>query len=283
MDASHPYLRTLRQVLAERELFIPRVGRGDIPGNVDDWRYEPPDPLDNLAQKLAKDITVATERSSSGEEILQVLKPSLKKTWALHPPKGDNKTLTRWVVKMMNDQITYAVAVTNHISIEPIAFRHAVSLLADFQVCWDTRSLTDRDGWTIWLTAEGDNSNLTRLATSDESCASQALSAEPWIRRKSEPENVILKETTETILSNARSSGFSLIHEVRATVCYRLRIHGWNFNSALRKALNREVTLDGYELHVDSGGGDKLPPSEEPFTLNEKPFYLITVLKRSVK
>jgi hypothetical protein len=92
---------------------------------------------------------------------------------------------------------------------------------------------------------------------------------------------VILKETIETVLSNSRRSGFSLIHQVRATVCYRLRIHGWSFNSALRKALDREVTLEAYDFHVDAGGGDKLTPSEEPFTYNGKPFYLITVLKRS--
>src|SRR5262249_36206869 len=148
-----------------------------------------------------------------------------------------NKAFTRWVVKMMNEQITYAIAVTNHIPIDSIAFRHAVSLLSDFHVCWETRSLPHRDGWTIWLTAEGENPNVGASLNDNGSPASQALSCKPWIQRKSEPESVVLKETIETILSNSRSSGFSLIHEVRAIVCYRLRIHGWSFNSALRKAL----------------------------------------------
>ena len=43
------------------------------------------------------------------------------------------------------------------------------------------------------------------------------------------------------------------------------------------------VNWDASRLRVlDAGGADRLPPSEEPFLLGRKPYYLITLVKRRV-
>src|SRR5206468_9595707 len=139
-----------------------------------------------------------------------LLTKSLAKTWARHAPEGDGKTVSRWVVKMVNEQIGQSVAAVNGIVMDPIAFRHAVSLLNDLHVCFSTRAVAGRQGgWTIWLTADGEAPNATE---SDLSPAGLALARAPWIKRRVPPDNDLIQAIVEAVLDDPqKAGGFSLI------------------------------------------------------------------------
>jgi hypothetical protein len=64
-------------------------------------------------------------------------------------------------------------------------------------------------------------------------------------------------------------------------VCHELGVHDWVFTTVLKRALDHAIEHRGYDLHVDAGRGDRLPSSEEPFMYHDKPYYLVTLVKRS--
>ena len=82
-------------------------------------------------------------------------------------------------------------------------------------------------------------------------------------------------------MKEATGNSFLFIHELRAEVCHELRIHAWLFNDALRRMHARELAHAEFEINLDRGLGAKLPPSEEPFQIGDRAFYLITLLRRT--
>src|SRR5213079_3067971 len=160
-------------------------------------------------------------------------------------------------------QVVHTIATVNGISMDSIAFRHAVSLLNDLHICSSTRALPGREGgWTIWLTADGE---APEGRDDESSPAALALAEAPWIKRRLVPEDLVLDAIVEAILSDpGKGGGFSLVHGVRARVCHALGVHDWVFTTVLRKALDHLLAHPGYDLHVDAGRGDRLPSSEEP-------------------
>ncbi len=77
-----------------------------------------------------------------------------------------------------------------------------------------------------------------------------------------------------------RRGGFALIHELRSAVCHQMKIHGHDFDTVLRKLHSQSLADKTYVINLDRGGADEVPPSEEPFRIGERAFYLITLLKR---
>ncbi len=274
MDAAHPYLRLLRRRLGKGELFIPRVGRAAISGDVKQWVEAPPEPLDDVASQVTGEIAKHTDQRLDADEFRRLLGGTLNGIWQRRKPTEANKGLSRWVVKTVNDSIVQVVAHMNGLAIDFMALRYAVSLLSGFHICWGTRALSDRLGaWTIWRTADGEGEK----GGMDESPAKMALEQPVWIKRRIVDERTVARSIIETILNKG---GFSLIHEVRALVCYGLRIHGWVFNDVLKKMVMRTLRDDEYDAHVDSGGSGNLLPSEEAFLIGDKPYYLVSLLKR---
>jgi hypothetical protein len=161
---------------------------------------------------------------------------------------------------------------------DSIAFRHAVSLLNGLHISFDTRALPGREGgWSIWLTADGD---APRSDQDERVPAATALETPPWIKRRVPPDDVVLEAIIQAILADSQRS-FSLIHEVRAYVAHDLGIHGWTIDEVLRKVRDGSIKHPAYDLHLDAGGGESLPASEEPFIHRDRAYYLVTVLKRS--
>ena len=67
---------------------------------------------------------------------------------------------------------------------------------------------------------------------------------------------------------------------LRAEVCHTLGVHGREFDAVLRKLHNQTLVDPTYAVNLDRGGSDEVPPSEEPFRIGKRAFYLITLLKR---
>ena len=234
-----------------------------------------------LVDWLVEAVAEANAQSIPSEQFQTLLKSNLEKTWARRAPSGQNKEVTRWVVKMVNEQIIHSIAQLNEIGMDYIAFRHGVSLLNDLHVCWDTRALPGRqNGWTVFATSDGQPPEYD--PSSQKSPATLALEMLIWLSRHVPKDEVVAAAIIENILSDPyKSAGFSLIHEVRALTCHKLRIHGWHFDSVLRRMFQGQLRYSGYRPHLDAGAGDRLPASEEPFLVDARPYYLVTLLEGS--
>ena len=270
MYAAHPYLRSLYGRLAGADLYIPRVPRSAIPGDVELWRKRPPEPLRALSQFVCSAVEEAHAPKLDVQKVARILRVHLDKTWSRRAPSGSTKEVGRWVVKMINDQVVRAIAAANNLNMDYIAFRHTVSLMSDLHVCWETKALTDRpEGWTIWLTAEGDPNAEYDDVRTRRSPAKLALDTIPWIKRRSHDTQQVSKNDISRALMTAlledsnKLGGFSQIHEIRARVCHGLKIHGWTFDYVLRELFEETLTkpsgFEHYSLHFDAGGGDRLP------------------------
>ena len=51
-------------------------------------------------------------------------------------------------------------------------------------------------------------------------------------------------------------------------------MHGWYFDSALKRMFEGQISDSVVRPHLDAGGGDRLPASEEPFLVGNTPYYL---------
>jgi len=60
-----------------------------------------------------------------------------------------------------------------------------------------------------------------------------------------------------------------------------MKIHGQDFDAVLRKLHAQTLADETYAINLDRGGSDEVPPSEEPFRIGDRAFYLITLLKRN--
>ena len=81
--------------------------------------------------------------------------------------------------------------------------------------------------------------------------------------------------------ARAQAKRYVTSSAIRAEVCHELHIHTWLFNDVLRRMHARELFHDEFEINLDRGLGAKLPPSEEPFQIGGRAFYLITLLRRN--
>src|SRR5262249_23245009 len=111
--------------------------------------------------------------------------------------------------------------------------------------------------------------------------AAQALLGSCWFVPHIEEDEVIKDQLIETFFSfSDRRGGFALIHVLPAHVCHRLRLHGITVDRLLTKLHGQTVVDANYAINLDRGGGEELPPSEDPFRIGKRAFYLITLLKR---
>jgi len=69
------------------------------------------------------------------------------------------------------------------------------------------------------------------------------------------------------------------IHEIRAEVCYRLKIADLLFNKALTDLADGEH-IGRYYVNLDPGGAGTLPPSVIPFTWRDRSYYLMTIITK---
>ncbi len=278
MDAGHPYLRRLRRRLVQGNLFFPRVQKADLPGNVEAWYSHPPQPLDALVKKLAEGVNSAQGILLEPEKLVGMFTRHLRRAWrrrnqSLHP-----REYSKWVVKTVNDVTVRLLASAYGIPLDHVTFRASLSILDELHVAWQTRSLADRVGWTAWLTANGEPPEHRGKAASP---AALALETSIWLRRRRPTDEEVRDALIQAFLDDQdRKGGFALIHVLRAAVCYRLKIHGWVFNDVLRKMHAGTLRHEAFAVNLDRGSSSELPPSEEPFTVGDRSFYIITLLRR---
>jgi hypothetical protein len=183
----------------------------------------------------------------------------------------------KWAVKAINDVVIRCLAEANDLNMDYVTFRSAVTLLSDLHALWHTRALNARRGWTIWSTSTG-----STIETSVANPAARALEGPVWFQPvKPAPEALRDKIVDCFLAMKDKPAGFALIHELRADVCHALGIHGDEFNTALQKMHAQELVHDEFAVNLDRGGGESLLPSEEPFRVGDRAFYLITLLRRS--
>jgi hypothetical protein len=181
------------------------------------------------------------------------------------------------VVKSVNDVVVRVLLQVYGLRMDFVTFRSAVALLSDLNAVWHTRSLVGRRGWTVWATSLAP----PLLAGDGTPPAKQALQGPVWFTPRVSADEAIKDQMIETFFSLAdRRGGFALIHVLRAQVCHRLRLHGRDFDAVLRKMHAQALADPVYGINLDRGGGDEVPPSEEPFRIGNRAFYLITFLKR---
>lgn len=277
MLIGHPYMRELHQSLTSRELFFPRVQKTELPGDLDSWRSGPPEPIRDLASWVADSVREVLQLNISVEELESGMRLYLKAAWKRLRRDQKSHLFTKAVTKAMNDVIVRVLLRAYGLRMDYVTFRSAVALLSGLDAIWHTRSLTGRRGWSMWAT-----SNVTiPTLPSNNSPAVQALLGSCWFAPHDVPDDVIKDQLIETFFSfSDRRGGFALIHVLRAHVCHRLRIHGRAFDRVLGKLHAQALVDANYAINLDRGGGEELPPSEDPFRIGKRAFYLITLLKR---
>ena len=280
MLCAHPYMRELAGMTASRELFFPRIQRSDLPGDVETWREAPPEPLAQVTHWITDAVAAVMAIAIDARRLESQMRPFLTAAWKRLDREQKSHLFNKAVVKTFNDVIVRSLLHVYGLRMDYVTFRSAVALLADLGVVWDTRSLTDRRGWTIWATAP----TQVPVIAAAKSPAGLALQDPVWFTPRVEPDDVIRDTLIHTFLSlRDRRGGFALIHVLRAEVCRQLRIHGRDFDAVLRKLHSGAVMHSDYSVNLDRGGGDEMPPSEEPFRIGTRSFYLITLLKRDLE
>jgi len=279
MAASHPYLRLVRGRLMQGDLFFARVRKADLPGNVEDWESNPPQPLDDLAKKLAQEVESVLGILIEPAKLLGKLRLHLGAAWKRRrKPSLAPRDYSKWAVKTVNDVTVRVLAGSYGVPFDYVTLRMSLSILDQFHVAWQTRSLTDRVGWTAWSAADGESPDVP---IEDTSPAAWALRGSVWLRRR-RPADEEVRDTLIQVFFNdrERKSQFELIHVLRAIVCHRLKIHGWVFNEVLRKMHAGTLRHEEFAINLDRGSGWELPPSEEPFRVGDRAFYIMTLLRR---
>jgi hypothetical protein len=283
MEIAHPYLRELRQKLKNIELFLPRVQKSDLPGDVEHWRVGPPEPLIELANAVTRSITAQQRLTIPAERFEALMRPYLLQAWKRRnqnvKENDKDNVLSKWVVKTVNDTVVRCVLEFHGLRMDYVTFRSAVELLTDLSAIWQTRALEGGKGWTIWSTSYG---WYTDAASNEPNPASKALVGPTWFHPINVADETVRDAIVDRFLAHHdRRGGFVLIHELRAEVCHELKIHGRTFNTVLERMHSQSLKHDKYAINLDRSGGHELLPSEDPFRIGDRAFYLITLLRRS--
>lgn len=278
MLLAHPYLRELHRLLGARELFFPRIQKTQLPGGVEDWRTGPPESLGELAAWIGESVQAVMGSGVDVTGLEDKMRPYLSAAWKRLDGEQKAHAFSQAVVKTFNDVVIRILIQIYGQRMDYVTFRSAVGLLSDLNAIWNTRSLPDRRGWTIWVTS---SAALPAIGTAS-SPGDQALLGQVWFKRHTASDEAI----RDSVISNffslpGRRGGFALIHELRAEVCHRMKIHGHDFDAVLRKLHGQTLADETYAINLDRGGSDEVPPSEEPFRIGDRAFYLITLLKRN--
>lgn len=277
MLLAHPYLQELYRLLSSSEIFLPRIKKAHVPGDVEAWRTGPPESLEGLAAWMSESVDAVTGSSIDRTGVEHKLRPYLTAAWKRLDRDKKAHAFSQAVVKACNDVAIRVLLHIHGLRMDYVTFRSAVGLLSDLNAIWHTRSLADRRGWTIWSTSTGE----VPATENNESPSEQALRGPVWFKRRGESQEAIRDALIATFLSlPGRRGGFALIHELRAVVCHQMKIHGHDFDAVLRKLHAQTLVDKTYAINLDRGGGDEVPPSEEPFRIGNRAFYLITLLKR---
>jgi len=281
LEIAHPYLRELRLKLKDIELFFPRMQKSDLPGDVERWRSGPPEPLIELAEAINRRLIDQQNLNISPDHLENRMRPYLLQAWKRRDQdlKDKGNVLSKWAVKTVNDIVVRCVLEVHGLRMDFVTFRSAVELLTDLSALWQTRALEGGKGWTIWSTSDG---WYTETTSSEHSPGSKALAGPTWFQPTDVADEVVRDAIVDRFLAHHdRRGGFVLIHELRAEVCHELKIHGRKFNAVLEKMHSQDLKHDKYAINLDRGGGHELLPSEDPFRIAERAFYLITLLRRS--
>jgi hypothetical protein len=174
---------------------------------------------------------------------------------------------------VINDQLLRTIATLRQVPLNVVDLRSAVALLTGVCALDSSHALAGRTGWTIWATAEV-SANDDRIET--YSPAQISLAEPGWFSRRSLSEATLQDQIIDAVLTkSSKEGGFALIHEVRSLVCHRHRIHSHFFNEMLSKMHRAEITHPAYRPFLDRGGAADLPPSESPFIIGDRDFYII--------
>jgi hypothetical protein len=277
MFIAHPYLRELYRLLGSQELFFPRIQKSEIPGDVEAWRTGPPASLEGLTAFLRNAVQQVMDKELRVPGLDDKMRPYLISAWKRLDTGQKAHAFSQAVVKTFNDVAIRVLLQVYGQRMDYVTFRSAVGLLSDLSAIWSTRSLGDRRGWTIWATSAATIPD----STDSRSPGDEALRGGVWFKRRAADQDVVRAALMTNFFSlPGRRGGFALIHELRAEVCYRMKIHGHDFDALLRRLHSQSLVDESYAINLDRGGADELPPSEEPFRIGERAFYLITLLKR---
>jgi hypothetical protein len=281
MEIAHPYVRELRRKLKDIELFFPRVQTSDLPGDAKQWRLGPPEPLLKLAQVVTQRIAAQQGLSVPADWLESQVRPHFLHAWKRRNQdlKDKDNVLSKWAVKTVNDIVVRCVLEFHGLRMDFVTFRSAAELLTDLSALWQTRALEGGKGWTVWSTSEGWYGGLDSDETNP---ARRALTGPMWFAPIRAADEIVRDMIIDRFLAHHdRRGGFVLIHELRAEVCHRLGIHGRTFNVVLEKMHSQKLKHDKYAINLDRSGGQELLPSEDPFRIGDRAFYLITLLHRS--
>lgn len=277
MLLAHPYLRELYRLLSSQELFFPRIQKSEVPGDVEAWLKGPPESLGTLAAWIGEAVQAVMGPGLDFAGLDDKMRPYLAAAWKRLDREQKAHAFSQAVVKAFNDVSIRVLLQAHGQRMDYVTFRSAVGLLSDLNAIWNTRALTDRRGWTIW----GTSSATLPPSLVSGSPGDEALRGPVWFMRRTASQEAIRDSLMTNFFSlPGRRGGFALIHELRAGVCHQMKIHGHDFDTVLRKLHSQTLADETYAINLDRGGADELPPSEEPFRIGDRAFYLITLLKR---
>lgn len=279
MLLAHPHFRSLVSVLSSGELYFPRIQRADVPGELGAWRGGLPEPLGKVSSWLTDEVQKATGEELSADRIESNLRPYLNAAWKKIDWDEKPNVVNKKIVKTFNDVSIRAILTERNLKFDCVTFRSAVALLSDLGALSNTHTVPGRRGWTVWKTSTVEIPQFVN----NQSPAAQALEGKVWFNRLMRPEEEICDLLVEEFLSSSdRKGGFVLIHVLRAKVCHRLGIHSRDFDSTLRKMHDGSLVHAEYAINLDRGSSNEVPPSEQPFAIKGRAFYLMTLLNRKL-
>jgi hypothetical protein len=246
---AHPYVRAFLKKLAEREIHIPiyKLQKGrrttrEITVN---------DIISDSTRWLSQQENDGTHVTTYSDYLKQYLSTKIPQRTTV-----DNKT----VLRIVNEGVRRCFLRTCGFDFDIITFDQLVRICTQFWVTNYAYNIPSIDGLVVYSTAEildmGNKLDIKRHRLSD-----------------------YVTDIVDEIRSQFSATGKSFvpIHELRAAVCFRLRINDEVFDAVVTDIYKGKVTTN-YTLTLLTDLPRILPPSASPLQIGEKSFYTLTLM-----
>lgn len=250
---AHPYLRTFLGKLAESELFVPVF----TSGKVDKSRVKTIESVvDDFLQWFSHQKAGHVEMADYVGQVREYLEEKIATTKELN---------TRKLVGLLNETAQRQFLSAYGLHFDNITFDHLVKLMSQFWVINYSYSVPSLDGLVVYSTAEITRNNSSLRI--DRHRLADCLAD-------------ILKEIPLQFIRIGKS--FVPIHELRAAVCYKLRINDQVFDAAIRGIHQGKSEAD-YTITLLTDLTETLPPSSSPLRIGDKSFYTLTLMRKEAR
>lgn len=254
MYARHLYLRTLLEKLAVRDIIIPAYKIGSRVQT--ERRVALEKIIEDIGKWFDEKNIQGLQHSSNKKELLDYVDQHLKDRAQIGVKNSD-------AIRIANDKLEQLFLRAIGITFDTVTFDNLVKLCTQFWIINSSFHVPTIEGRVIYSTAN--------IAIKKNSLI---LERRGLSKVMPQVVNIIRDEFL------TRKKDFVAIHELRAAVCYKLRINDEVFDHVLTGIYYQEYPSD-FSLVLLRDLPGMIPPSAHPLEIGAKRFYTLALKKKT--